>query len=150
MEHTTTDRLLALYISGKGEDEFYEEANCLGRTLAEWNRGANGEEIDLDRIQTQIWYWNQMARYDNEAFRDDEQDFKDFKCLFDTDGDGRVTLEECYRIYLTEIVPFFRDCNKSVFGIRALIDEVNKVLIVVFVPLAAIVYGESILPSSTQ
>ncbi len=136
------DRFLALYQRGVGEDDFYERIGCLDKALQQWNKDYAGQEVDLEEVYEKLRTANYDRRFNGDAFRNDQMSREDFMDLFDTDRDGNVTLAECGRIYLHEIVPFFRDCNKSVLGIKKAMQEVNRVLLVVLVPIAAVIYGK--------
>lgn len=141
-EPVSNARLLALYIRGEGDDEYYDRVGCLKKAFHAANGESEGELVNLESVQEKIVDINREARIDGDAFRNDLVSYEDFMDLFDTNRDKQVSMEECLRIFYDEIIPFFRDCNRSVLGIKKVMSEVDNMVFVVLIPVAAVIYGK--------
>ena len=61
----------------------------------------------------------------------------------DLDNNGRISFEECVRMWSTEIVPYEQDINRGIEGIRKVAKGVDLVATVIILACTAIIYGKS-------
>ena len=67
---------------------------------------------------------------------------QDFRELVDINGDGVVTLEECFEMFYEELFPAIRDIYKGFAGIQNVIWDVDIVLSGILLLATALVYGK--------